>query len=141
MAVKLSWLNVALGFIIVFVNVSKKQFETWVKQAINNLPEKYLKHMNNVAIIIEDYPSEVQKNKLNLRRGSVLFGLYEGYYQAMRLNVGPVLPDRIIIFRKAIADYCSSKEEIKRQIKETVKHEIAHHFGSGEDGARKAGRR
>jgi len=123
------------------MEISKSQFEKWVAEAVDSLPEKYLSHMHNVAIFVEDYPTWEQKRKSRLRRGSVLFGLYEGYHQALRLDVGPALPDRITIFRRPIIDSFGSEEEIKEQIKNTVQHEIAHHFGSGEEGARRAGKR
>lgn len=123
------------------MDIPRKQFEQWTKEAIDNLPEIYLEKLHNVAFFIEDYPTKEQIKKLKLGKDALLFGFYEGYHQASRKNLGPVLPDRITLFRKCIAGYYSTKEEIKRQIGSTIKHEIAHHFGSGEKGARKAGKR
>lgn len=123
------------------MNISQKKFKEWTKEAIDGLPEKYLRWLHNVAFFIEDYPTGEQMKKLKLSPGTVLFGLYEGYHQASRKNLGPVLPDRITIFRKAIESQCATEEEIKNQIAGTIKHEIAHHFGSGEGGAGKAGKR
>jgi len=119
--------------------VSPQQFEQWVGEAIDSLPEKFLRKMHNVAFFIEDQPSREQLKKVKLGRNSVLFGLYEGYHQSSRRDLGPVLPDRITIFRKPILDYYSTEKDIKNQVIKTVKHEIAHHFGSDERGARKAG--
>jgi predicted Zn-dependent protease with MMP-like domain len=68
-------------------------------------------------------------------------GLYEGYHQAKRLNIGLVFPDRITLFKKSIESMCRTEEELKKQITSTVRHEIAHHFGSDEMGAQKAGQR
>jgi predicted Zn-dependent protease with MMP-like domain len=123
------------------MNITKKQFEQWVAEALDSLPEKVLERMHNVAIFVEDAPSPEQKRQLRLRRDSLLFGLYEGYHQALRLNVGPVLPDRITIFRLPITRYCQTEAQVKAQIKDTIQHEIAHHFGSDERGAHKAGKR
>ncbi len=122
------------------MNISNQQFDQIVESVLEQLPEKFQKQLNNVAIFIEDYPTDEQYRKVKLNRGDSLFGLFEGYAQAKKLNFGPVLPDRITIFRQAIINNCSSLNEIKKQIISTVKHEIAHHFGSDEKGARKAGK-
>ncbi len=125
------------------MQISKQQFEKLVAEAIDNVPEKFREWINNLAFFVEDYPTEEQLRKVHLsgRGDVVLLGLYEGYHQAKRLNVGPVFPDRITLFQKPIENICRTEEELKRQIISTVKHEIAHHFGSDEAGAQKAGRR
>jgi len=122
------------------MNITKQEFEKIVEQALENLPEKFKNRLNNVAIFMEDEPTEEQLKKTNLKRGDLLFGLFEGYAQAKRLNFGPVLPDRITIFRQAILSQSSTAAELKQKIISTVKHEIAHHFGSDERGAAKAGK-
>jgi predicted Zn-dependent protease with MMP-like domain len=122
------------------MKISKEKFEELVAEAIENLPEKFKEKLHNVAIFVENYPSKKQLKELGMRRDYDLFGLFEGYAQARRLNFGPVLPDRITIFKQPICKYCSSEQEVKKKIISTVKHEIAHHFGSDEKGAGKAGR-
>ncbi|MDD4271757.1 MAG: metallopeptidase family protein [Patescibacteria group bacterium] len=123
------------------MKISKKEFEKIVEQALENLPDKFKDKLHNVAIFAEDEPTDEQLYKIKLKRGDVLFGLFEGYAQAKRLNIGPVLPDRITIFRKAILSQSDNLAELEQKIISTVKHEIAHHFGSDEKGAAKAGRR
>lgn len=125
------------------MQVSKAQFEKWVSEAIEGLPEKFLERINNLAFFVEDQPTDFQLKKAKLlgRRGVVLLGLYEGYHQSKRLDVGPVFPDRITIFKKSIESLSRTEEELKKQITSTVRHEIAHHFGSDEVGAQKAGRK
>jgi len=123
------------------LNINKQEFEKIVEQTLDSLPEKFKDKLNNVAIFAEDEPTSEQLEKVNLKRNDILFGLFEGYAQAKRLNFGPVLPDRITIFRKAILSQSDSEPELKQKIISTVKHEIAHHFGSDEKGASKAGRR
>jgi len=120
--------------------ISKKQFERVVAKAIDSLPEKFRAKLNNVAIFVEDEPTPKQLEKVGLGPGALLFGLFEGYAQGKKLNFGPVLPDRITIFRWAILSQASSEAEVKQKIISTVKHEIAHHFGSDERGAAKAGK-
>src|SRR3989338_7851540 len=122
------------------VNLEKEQFEQIVSQVIDSLADKFKAKINNVAIFVEDEPTWEQLKKARLRDGSGLFGLFEGYAQSKRLNFGPVLPDRITIFRRSILRYSFNPEDAKNRIISTVKHEIAHHFGSDEKGASKAGR-
>lgn len=122
------------------IQMDKEQFERIVSQALESLPEKFQDKLNNLAFFIEDEPTSEQLNKVNLKKGDLLFGLFEGYAQGRKINVGPVLPDRVTIFRKAILSQCSSEIELKQKIISTVKHEIAHHFGSDEKGAGKAGK-
>lgn len=123
------------------MQVLKAQFEKWVAEAIDSVPEKFRERINNLAFFVEDHPTQEQLRKARLlgRRGVLLLGLYEGYHQSRRLNIGPVFPDRITIFKKPIESLCNTEEGLKKQIFSTVRHEIAHHFGSDEPGARKAG--
>jgi len=122
------------------LNINKLEFEAIVNLAIENLPGKFKSKLNNVAIFVAEEPTAEQLKKIHLRRGDLLFGLFEGYAQAKKLNFGPVLPDRITIFSRAILSQVSDLNEAKNKIISTVKHEIAHHFGSDEKGAAKASR-
>lgn len=125
------------------MQVSKAKFEKWFAEAVESLPEKFRERMNNLAFFVEDYPTGEQLLKARLPAGSgvLLLGLYEGYHQSKRTDVGPVLPDRITLFKKTIESLCRTEKELKNQIFKTVRHEIAHHFGSDEEGARKAGQK
>ncbi|OGI26280.1 MAG: hypothetical protein A3J76_04580 [Candidatus Moranbacteria bacterium RBG_13_45_13] len=125
------------------MQVSKKKFEKWVAEAVGSVPEKFRERIHNLAIFLEDYPTKEQLRRARLegRKGVLLLGLYEGYHQSKRLDTGPVFPDRITIFKKPIENLSRTEEELKKQITSTVRHEIAHHFGSDEHGARKAGGR
>ena len=123
------------------MQINKQEFEKIVEQALENLPDKFKSQLNNVAIFVKDKPTPEQLSKIKLKRGDLLFGLFEGYAQAKRLNFGPVLPDRITIFSKAILSQSDNSAELKQKIIATVKHEIAHHFGSDEKGAARAGKR
>lgn len=109
------------------------EFEELVNQAINEIPHNFLERLKNVAIVIEEEPTVEQKQKLRLRKDSLLFGLYEGVPQAKRTAYYSALPDKITIFKKPIEQFAAGAEEIKKIVKNTVWHEIAHHFGSGEE--------
>ena len=94
--------------------------------ALASLPEFFRQKMQNVAIVIEDEPTPRQ---VATHRKQVL-GLYQGVPLADRTHLyGMVLPDKITIFQKNIKRACRSEEEIKDLVNQTVRHEIAHHFG------------
>lgn len=103
------------------------------------IPEKFLKRLKNVQICVEDNPSKKQLKLLRSGRknNSLLFGLYEGIPLIEREAYGQVLPDKITIFKKQIEAEATSNEEIREIVKETVWHEIAHHFGLSEREVRK----
>lgn len=115
------------------MTIEDAEFEKFVSEAIDSLPEQTA-HTNNVAFVIEDEPSFEQRQKLNLMPGHSLFGLYEGIPLTKRLNnYSLVLPDKITIFKNPLVSYTSNIAELKEQIKRTVWHEIAHHYGLDHD--------
>lgn len=116
----------------------RDKFEQLVKEGIDAIPKRFLEKIDNADIVIEDEPTEEQVQKLKLRPGAKLFGLYEGIPKTKRGYYTWVLPDKITIFQKPIEEICFSDEQIKEQVKKTVWHEIAHHFGMDEERVRKA---
>lgn len=117
------------------------QFEELVEKGIAEIPQKFLKKLKNVAVVVEDEPNQEQTKKLKLRKNYTLFGLYEGVPQIKRGAYYSALPDKITIFKKPIEEYAQTPDEIKEIVKNTVWHEIAHHFGFSEDELRKIERR
>ena len=121
--------------------MDREKFEELVKEGIDAIPERFLEKMDNVDIVIEDKPSEEQIKKLKLGKYFRLFGLYEGIPQTKRGYYSGVLPDKITIFKKPIEEVAFNDEQIKEIVKNTVWHEIAHHFGMDEERVRKAEKR
>lgn len=114
-------------------NVTREEFEAIVSTGISAIPEKFLKLLDNVVIVVEDEPSVVQREKLKLRQGWTLFGLYEGIPQAKRGDhYTSVVPDKITIFQKPIEQAARDEKDVEAIVKNTVWHEIAHHFGLDE---------
>lgn len=109
-----------------------EEFEKIVEEGIEEVPKKFLEKLDNVDICIEEEPTSYQLNKLKTRKGFMIFGLYEGVPQTERTHYGQVLPDKITIFKKSIEQMAHSKAKIKEIVKNTVWHEIAHHFGMTE---------
>jgi predicted Zn-dependent protease with MMP-like domain len=109
------------------------QFESIVVKAIEALPEEFREKLENVDVIVEDWPSAEQLQRLNIRHRSQLLGLYEGVPHIQRgRSYGMVLPDKITIFKKPIEMRYRTDREIETEIGNVVRHEIAHHFGTDE---------
>jgi predicted Zn-dependent protease with MMP-like domain len=104
-----------------------KRFSQLVSQALDNLPDEFIDLLDNVEILVQDYPTATQ------HRGSKrneLLGLYEGVPLTERdSHYGLVLPDKITIFQKPLETMCHTDAEIIDQVEKTVRHEIAHFFG------------
>lgn len=112
------------------LSVSQKDFEMYVGEALDALPARYQKHLNNVVIVVEDKPSEEQRKKQHLSPHQTLLGLYEGIPLTLRgNNYSFVLPDKITIFKLPIEAMSNSISQIKEQIRHTVWHEVAHYYG------------
>lgn len=113
--------------------MDKKIFEQLVEEGISAIPERFLQKLKNVRIVVEDEPSPEQLAKGRVRAGWTLFGLYEGVPQPSRGGgYNLFLPDKITIFQKPIENACVTADQIRAQVKQTVWHEIAHHFGLDE---------
>ena len=120
------------------IQLTDTEFDALVQEAINGIPEDYRKLMRNVAIVVVDEPTPEQLTKTGLRHGQSLLGLYEGVPQISRGAGYSALPDKITIFKRAIVESCADSEQVCEQVKETVWHELAHHFGSSEQRVRRA---
>ncbi|MBU2036948.1 metallopeptidase family protein [Patescibacteria group bacterium] len=121
--------------------MERDAFEKLVAEAMDEIPPEFLAQLKNVAVVVEDEPSEEQLKKLKLRRDLTLLGLYEGVPLTRRGEYTMTLPDKITIFKNSIELVAQTAEEIKKIVKDTVRHEIAHHFGSDERGASKAAKK
>ena len=103
--------------------VSVERFEEMVNDALDTIPEEFARHMRNVAILGRDYWEEEPHT----------LGLYQGISLTDRqFNTGGFLPDTIFIFKRALENYCSSEEELAREVHATVMHEVGHYFGMSE---------
>ncbi len=110
--------------------MGRRQFHKLVAEAIDAMPGRYLKAMRNVVFVVEDEPSLSQRRQMRLRGNQTLFGLYEGIPLTERgTGYNLVLPDKITIFKRPLENASRSRDELKTNVKQTVWHEIAHHFG------------
>ena len=106
------------------IDVSQAEFEGLVAEALDAIPEELGRLMSNVAVLVADEPPP----------GQDLLGLYEGIPLTERDGwYAGVLPDTITIFRNPILRLCRSRDEVVEEVRVTVIHEVAHHFGIDDD--------
>ena len=111
----------------------RHEFNRLVRRALRSLPPAIADHMENIAVLVQDWPDEEQ-----LREGRTkgdrysLLGLYQGTPLVDRAGYGMVLPDKITLFRKPILALGLTPEETVEEIRKTVLHEVAHHLGFSE---------
>lgn len=102
------------------IEVSEERFEELVDAGLRRIPQDLLRNVNNVAIITEDMNEA----------GPHILGLYQGVALTERTTeYTSALPDKITIYRLAIAGVCNTEEELVEQVAVTVIHELGHHFG------------
>ena len=110
--------------------MNREKFESLVAGAIETLPEEFLDRLENIVVMVEDYPTAAQIAQAGLRHRHTLLGLYEGVPLTKRgQRYGLVPPDKITIFQKPIESQCRYDADITAEIQKVVRHEIAHHFG------------
>jgi len=115
-----------------------QKFEELVLQAIGKLPEEFRSKLENVDVVVEEWPSRQQLNRSRLRYRTQLLGLYEGIPQTSRgVYYNLALPDKITIFQKPIEARCHDERDIAAEIGRVVRHEIAHHFGLSDEALRR----
>ncbi len=118
--------------------MQREKFEALVARAIDNLPPEFQCKLENVDVVVEDWPTARQLRRVKHGHPIQLLGLYQGVPQTRRgRGYGLVLPDKISIFQKPIEAQCRFGDEIEAKIEEVVRHEIAHHFGLDEKILRK----
>jgi predicted Zn-dependent protease with MMP-like domain len=115
------------------VRVTLQRFEEIALAAIRGLPAEFRQHAEECAISIEPRPSPEVLEKLDIPEGGQLFGYYEGVALVDRhLDDLPGPPPRIILYHRPLMAACDSEEELEREIRTTVLHEIGHHLGIDE---------
>ena len=104
------------------VELSREQFEDAVSEALDRIPGDLARMMNNVVVLVEDDPPDGDRDLLGLYEGTPLTER-DGWWAAGSL------PDRITIFRNPTLAACDTADEVVEEVRVTVVHEIAHHFG------------
>jgi predicted Zn-dependent protease with MMP-like domain len=102
------------------IDVSNERFEQLVEESLASIPEELARYMENVGVFVDDRSPPGR-----------LFGLYQGVPLTNRQHygIGVVMPDRITIFKQTICAVCRTEDDVRAQVRKTVLHEVAHHFG------------
>src|SRR5687767_15580830 len=114
--------------------MTRERFTALVEEALREIPRRFRDAMKNVAVVVEDEPSQDLLDELEMEPGDTLFGLYQGTPLTEReSNYGNALPDRISIYQLSIEEACEDDEDIRQCVAETVIHEFGHYFGMSEE--------
>ena len=108
-------------------DMDRKRFQELVEQAFEQLPEVFRKKLTNVAIIVEDLPPR------DMTERGLLLGLFHGIPGTEKSVFASNPPDRIYLYQRNIEAVCTTEEEVRRQIRATLRHEVGHFFGLSED--------
>jgi len=122
--------------------VSKARFGELVERAISELPPQFRQFLEEVPVQVETRPSRKLMRSLGMDEDDWLFGLYQGADLLSRSEIegrGTPTPNRILIFQEDHEENCDSEEQLVREIRTTVLHEVGHHFGMDEDDLERLG--
>ncbi len=123
------------------MEITKEEFENLVEEALEEIPEYFKKHIENLEFIVKEYPSVNELKRANIYGRGILLGLYEGVPLGKRgLGYQGVLPDRITLYMYPIIDEARRLHmPLKEKIKKVLMHEIGHYFGLSESELRNLG--
>lgn len=113
------------------VEMSAQAFEDLVADALEEIPDEFWDRLDNVAIFVEDEPpADIEPDTL---------GVYDGVALTQRCDYAGVLPDRILVFRKPTLAMCETEEEVAKEVRITVIHEVGHYFGIDDEALHELG--
>jgi predicted Zn-dependent protease with MMP-like domain len=113
--------------------MKREDFVKVAEETLDSLPEEFRIRIQNVAILVEDFPASQRPPKLEQRR-RLLLGIFHGVPATKRsvFNL-PTGPDHILLYQKNIEAICSSEAGVRHQIRQTLIHELGHYFGMAEE--------
>jgi len=113
--------------------MKREEFVKVAEETLDSLPEEFRSRIQNVAILVEDYPANQRPSKLGQQR-PLLLGIFHGVPATKKsvfdLSTGPA---HIVLYQKNIEAVCSSEAEVRHQIRQTLIHELGHYFGMTEE--------
>jgi predicted Zn-dependent protease with MMP-like domain len=120
--------------------MNRQTFEHLVAQALDELPAEFQEKLDNVEVIVEDWPDRATLQLAGVHHPASLLGFYHGIPQTKRThNYGLVLPDKISIYQRPIEMRCHTPEQVRSTVHRVLRHELGHHFGISDDRLREIG--
>jgi predicted Zn-dependent protease with MMP-like domain len=120
--------------------MTREKFEEIAEEVFNSLPEMFGKRIDNVHIVVEDFPDEEESRQTHSGK-TTLLGLYHGIpltHRGSWYGVQPTTPDKISLYQKNIESVCRNDKEVSERIREVLLHELGHYFGMNEAEIRSA---
>ena len=111
------------------MRVPPEEFEALVERALDQLPEEFAELLDNVVVVIEDEPDPEELAEMGFDPNEELLGLYRGVPLNDRGFEYSALPDQVAIYRLPLLRMCQDRRELIREVRDTVVHELGHHFG------------
>ena len=114
--------------------MNREKFEQLVAEAINLIPTRFRREMQNIAVVVEDEPAPALLEEMEIEPPDSLYGLYQGTPLPERTwGYGNTLPDRVTLYQKPIEEDSEDEDDVRAVIGETLIHEIGHYFGLSEE--------
>jgi len=108
------------------LDVDPDRFDALVEAALDEIPDELARLVHNLAVLVEEEPPEGEP--------ADLLGLYDGVALTQKDSWTAVTqPDRIFLYRRPLLDFCRDEDELADEVRITVVHEVAHHFGIDEE--------
>ncbi|MEO1368516.1 MAG: metallopeptidase family protein [Acidobacteriota bacterium] len=115
------------------MRVPVEEFEALVERALDQLPAEFAELLDNVVVVVEDAPDPEDLRAWGFDPDEELLGLYQGVPQTEREHGMMELPDKVTLYRLSLVDMCRDRRELVREIRDTLVHEIGHHFGLSDE--------
>ncbi len=116
------------------MRVSRDEFEALVARAMEQLPPDFGELLDNVVVVVEDEPHPEDLDQFDdMEDGDDLLGIYRGLPLSQRDSGYCELPDQVALFRGPLTRYCRNRRELIREVRDTLVHELGHHFGLSDE--------
>ena len=118
------------------LRIDARRFERIVQQELTRLPPAFAELLDNVFVVVEETPSaeDLEVVGMGADEGEDLLGLYHGVSLDQRgSDYAGALPDRVVLYRRSILLACDDERDVRQEIRDTLVHELGHHFGLGDD--------
>lgn len=112
------------------MRVTEDEFEALVTRALEQLPPEFGELLDNVAVVIEDEPDDETLDELG---EDEILGLYRGVPHTERDSFYSALPDEVVLYRGPLLRACRNRRELMWEIRDTLVHELGHHFGLSDE--------